>query len=365
MKKLVTVRQLTLMLIVSMFALKVLVLPNLLAKEFSRDGYAFVTFMLLLDIGILCIFLFLRNRYREMNFYGMMKHLFGKVIAKIIIFLFLLYFIAKSSAIFEANFIYLNENLYTSFTWPTFTVPFLIVLLLIGFQGMNALARTVEFFFLIIIIGLISSIGMGLMTADFTNLLPFFENGLVGFENVFKFTFWFGDYLFIIVMFGNIKEEKKMNLKIIISVLVASLLIALVHAVFYACYNHSVANHTNAISDLIQVSQSISDINSLDWILILIWDMVLFLTFSLNLLGAFYCFRHSLFKFHEALTLSLLLISVFLINYLTNFDFYYGIEFAEKILPPFCIAIQYGLPLLIFVVSLFKGGKKNEIPVAK
>lgn len=365
MKKLVTVRQLTLMLIVSMLALKVLVLPNLLTKQFSRDSYFYVTFLLLLDVAILGIFLFLRNRYKEMNFYAMMEYLFGKILAKIIIFCFLLYFIAKSSAIFETNFIYLNENLYTTFTWPTFTVPFLIVLLLIGFQGMNALARTVEFFFLIVIIGFISSIGMGLMTADFTHLLPFFENGLAGFENVFNYVFWFGDYLFIIVMFGNVKEEKNMNLKIIISVLVAILLVAFLHAVFFACYNNNTANHTNAISDLIQVSQSISDINSLDWILILIWDIVLFLTFTLNLLGAFYCFRHSLFKFHEGLTLSILLLSVFLINYFTDFDLYFGIDFAQKVLPPFCIGIQYGLPLLIFVVSLFKGGKKNEIPLAK
>jgi spore germination protein KB len=365
MKKLVSVRQLIMILIVSMFGIKVLVLPNLFSKSLGRDSYIFVFFLLLLDFLVLLSFLFVKNKFKGKNFYEILELLFGKVVAKIILFLFLLFFVLKSSAIFETNYVYLTENLYTNFNWFVFSLPFLTILILVSFQGVNALARTFEIFFPVIIVGLIFSITIGAVQADFSNLLPFMENGLSNFQQIFRFTFWFGDYIIFIIFFDNVREEKKMNLKIILYVLGGMLLIVALFAVFYAKYNYSSICHSNAISDLIQMSPSMSDVGSFDWLLILVWDIVLFLVFTINLLGAFYCFRHTFFKPPHIIIALILVGIVFALNFFTNFDIYFSIDFAQDYLLYFSIGIQYGLPVLIFVFALFKGGKKNEVSVAK
>lgn len=363
MKKLVSTRQFILILVLNILGLKVIALPALFSKEMGRDSYIFILFMLLLDFVILLFFLYLQNKFKEMSFYEMLKHLFGKVVAKIFMFCFFAFFLNKCTAAFETNYVYLSENLYTFFNWFSFSLPVLLVIILISFQGLNAFARTCEILVPIILLGFFITIIIGSSQADFSNLLPFMENGI--FKDVFKFIFWFGNPLIFIVFFGNIKFEKKSNIKIIISVLIAMLMVSFLFAVFYAKFNNSCICHSNAISDISQVSPSMSDMGSFDWMLVLVWDAALFLFYALNIFGAYYCFRQVVCKCNQVLVICGVAITVFLIVYLNNFDIFFAINFNLRYFKYPCIFIQYALPTIIFVVALFKRRKKDEISLAK
>lgn len=364
MKKLVTTRQFIFILILNMITLKVIVLPNLFTQVLGRDSYLFIIFMLLLDFLVLLVFLFLQNKFKEMSFYEMLEHLFGKVVAKIIMFCFFAFFINRSCAAFETNYVYLNENIYTFFNWYTFSLPILFAIIFISSQGVNASARMCEILVPVILLGFIISIVTGSLQADFTNLLPFMEKGVN--QDVFKFAFWFGDPLIFMMFFGNIKMEKKSNSAIIISVLATILLIGAFFAAFYAKFNNSSVCHSNAISDLAQASPSMSDIGSFDWVLVIFWDIALYIFFSLNIFGAFYTFNHTVYKFNQVFVVCGIALTVFLIVYLNDFDVYFAVNFNLKYFKYPCIFIQYALPVLIFVVGLFKGRKiQDEVSVAK
>lgn len=363
MKKLVSTRQLIMMLLMSMVGIKVLVLPNLFSQVSGRDSYLFVIFMLLLDFIVLLTFLFLKNKFKEMSFYEILEYLFGKVVAKIIMFCFFAFFLTKCCAIFETNFAYLNENLYTTFDWVSFSLPILVVIILVSLQGVNAFARTCEILVPLVMFGLIVSVIVGSIRTDFSNLLPFMENGAT--LEVFNFSFWFGDFLIFMVFLGNVKMDKKMDLKICLSVFVTILIIGAMYAVFFAKFNNSSVTHSNAISDLIQASPSMSDVGSFDWVLILIWDIALFLIFSLNVLGALYSFRQVISVVNQTIVVGVITLSVLLIVYFNHFDIFFAIDFTMEYLKYPCIFIQYALPMLIFVVALFKRGKKDEVSVAK
>lgn len=351
-KKLVSVRQLILILIVSMVALKVLFLPSLLSKDIGRDSYLFVIIMCLIDLAVLCALLFIFYKNPDLSFLEILEKMFGKVIAKIIMFLFMLFFIAKCCGIFQANFSYLNENLYSSLRWYTFAFPILVTIFFIASFGVNSLSRLVEVFAPIIIIAFIACLLVGFFRADFSNLLPFMEgNFFATFPKIFRYSFWFGDYILFIVFFGNVKLEKKSFSKIFISLLISILVVGLFLAVSYSLFNYNSVTHTNAVSDTLQLLPSISDIGSFDWIMVLIWDICLFLYFTLNVLGAFYCFRMVFLKKWQMVSVFIILSIVLAICLFLNFDVILSVNLARDYVCYFSMVIQYLLPLILFIFS--------------
>ncbi|MGN0798119.1 MAG: GerAB/ArcD/ProY family transporter [Christensenellales bacterium] len=360
MKRLVTTRQLSLILIISLITLKGLLLPPIMAKDLGRDSYIFAFVLLFLDFLVLLSFLFVMNKYPGQSFFQILQQLFGVVIAKIIMFFFFCFFFVKCCIIFQANFVYLNENLYTTFNWLIFAVPILFTVVACAMRGVTAFARLVEFFFPVIIVGVFTSMGAGVLSADFSNLLPFMEFGLSKLPKVFSYALWFGDYLIMIVFFGNVKTTKKFNLRIILSISGAILGVVAFIAIFYSIHNYSAICHTNAISDMLQTMPLSSDVGSFDWILIILWDISLFLFFTMNILGAFYSFRMAFFdQFHIPVAIGIVVL-VYVANRIVNFDIYFTIEVAQKYIWQVCLFVQYFLPAIIFLFALFKKHKQNN-----
>lgn len=363
MKKLISIRQLIYILIISMVTLKVLILPSLLSKEFGRDSYFFVLVFLFFDFLVLIMFLVMFNRNPNLSFYEIMQKIFGTFIAKVIMFFFFAFFFLKCWAVFQTNYNYLNENLYTNLNWLTFSLPILICVLYMSKFGVNAAARLVEVCFPIIVAGFMLSLFAGLYRTDFTNLLPFMENGFISqMPKMFKYFFWFGDYTIFIVFFGNIKQEKKYNLKVILSILISILVVAFFMAIVVGAFDNNASTHSNAISDMLQIAPAASDLGNFDWILILIWDIALFLYFTFNSLGAFYCFRQTFFKKWQLFTISAILTLVLAVNLFTNFDIHNGVVFVQNYVWYFCLSMQYILPFFIFLFS-FKIKRRQDVKV--
>ena len=141
MQKTITTRQLLLVITLSILTLKVLFLPNVLATNFGRDGYIFLFVLLMVDFCALLIFLFLLNKYKDCTFDELLEKLFGKVVAKIVLVLLFLYFITKIWTRFQTNFIYLNENLYTTLSWYTFAFPIIVVVLFLRKTGTKCFCK--------------------------------------------------------------------------------------------------------------------------------------------------------------------------------------------------------------------------------
>jgi len=368
MKKLVNTRQIIFILLTSLVTLKVIYLPTLIAKDLGRDCYIFVLFMMLLDYLVLIAFIIMQNRNPNLSFYEILQKSLGTVIAKIIMFLFFAFFMLKCWAIFQSNYAYLNENLYTALSWLVFSLPVLFVVFFISKLGVNSFARLVEFCVPIIIIGFFVSLISGCVSSDYSNLLPVCENGFFSqLPKILRYAMWFGDYTIFIVFFGNIKQEKKQNLKILLSMGISIVLVAFFLATTYGVFNYSTVCHSNAISDLLQTLPSPNDIGSFDWALVLIWDIALFISFTLNALGAFYCFRQTFFRKNQSLALIIILGLVLIANVLNCFDVYSSIVFTKDYLVYFCLPVQYLLVIIVFAFSfkIKKEAKNVQISLEK
>lgn len=365
MKKMVTTRQLLFILAVSILTLKVLLLPNVFASNLGRDGYLMLLFIFLCDFLVLLMFLFLMNKYKDMTFEELLQYIFGKTISKIIMFLLFLYFVMQGWNRFQTNYVYLDDNLYTTLSWYTFAFPIVIVSLFCLKQGLNAYGRLCEFFMPIVLFGFIVTIIVGVFRADYTNALPFLENGVGFVKNAYKYSAWFGDYMFLIIFFGKVKCDKKFNLKVLIFVAIMFLLVVLFHALFYFTYGNNTICHTNAISDIMQFLPSVSDIGSFDWILILVWDIALFLDLTLNVISGMYCFGAVFTKKCSAIIAGIIYCGIIILNYLMSFNVYLTIFYAQTYLLPFIIFVQGGIPFVVFIFGLIKRRKQNEISLAE
>lgn len=369
MKKLVSTRQLVLTLIISLITLKGLLLPTLMAKDLGRDSYIFALVLLSADFLVLLSFLFLMRKFPEQSFFEILKTLFGTFFAKVIMFFFFCFFLLKCCMIFQANFVYLNENLYTTFNWLVFAVPILFTVVACAMRGVTAFARMIEFFAPVILFGVFVSMGAGALSADFSNLLPFMEFGFGKLPHVFSYAMWFGDYLIMMVFFGNVKMTKRFNMRVVLSILGAIVGVVAFVAIFYSVHNYNTICHTNAISDMLQTMPLSSDVGSFDWILIILWDISLFLFFTMNVLGAFYCFRMSICdKFHIPVAV-ILVVLVYVANRVVNFDIYLSVNLVQKYFWQVSLGVQYGLPLIIFLFALFKKPKESpneqDLPAAE
>ena len=363
MNKSISTRQIILILLVSLLSLKVLYLPSLLASNIGRNSFVYVFIFLIFDFLCLLIFLLLVNKNPNLTFNEMLEKMFGKFLTKVILFILMLFFLLKSFGIFQTNYSYLSENLYSSIKWYTCSFTIIVGVVFIISFGLNAIARLVEIFTPVIIIGFFISLIIGVVKSDYSNLLPIFEGGfLKKIPDLLKFSFWFGDYLIFPILFGNIKMNKRFNLKIVITIAVAVLLTTFFIATSYALFSYNSVTHTNSISDVLQVLPSTSDMGSFDWLLILIWDVCLFLSFTLSFWGAFYCFRQVFFKKLPLFTTLLLIIAILVPSIIINFDINTGINFVKDYASYFCLGVEVLLPILMLVFSFkIKGGSNKNV----
>ena len=363
MKKLVSTRQIIVILLISLLTLKVLYLPSLLSNDIGRDSYIYVFLMLLIDFFCLLIFLYVTNKNPDLTFTEILEKMFGKIVTKFLLLLLMLFFLLKTFGLFQTNFSYLSENLYSSIKWHTFSFTIIVGIIFIINFGLTSISRLAEVFAPIILLGFIISLAIGTVKADFSNLLPILENNFFDkFPTILKFSFWFGDYLIFPIFFGNIKMNKKFNLKVSLIVLLFILLVSFFIAASYSLFSYNSVTHTNSISDVLQVLPSTSDTGSFDWLLILIWDIALFLSIILSFLGAFYCFRQVFFKNQIFIATIILLLIVLIPSIVINFDINTGINFVKDYASYFCLGIEIGLPVLMFVFSFkIKGGQNKNV----
>ena len=82
----------------------------------------------------------------------------------------------------------------------------------------------------------------------------------------------------------------------------------------------------------------------------------------MNVLGAFYSFRMAFFdQLHIPVAIGIVVL-VYVVNWLINFDIYFTIDVAQKYLWQGFLFVQYGLPAIIFSFALFKKHKQKERP---
>lgn len=276
MKKIMTARQLSMILFMSIIALKFLIFPALTTKYAGRDAYIVVFIMLILEFLVILATILILKANPDLTFKEILTNAFGVVVTKIVFAILFVYFFCKTLFLIKETHNYFLEVIFDELPWLYFTVPLTVFLCYTMTKSIKTLARSIEIMFWCIIIALIIMTFTPLFKTDILNIFPMFEYGFTPtFNGIVYSVFSFGDYLVMFIFMGKVTLSKGSVKTIIWYMLFCIAFVTMFYIVFVSLFGNSGINHTLAVSDISVRGTYPYTQEKLDWITILIWTIVL------------------------------------------------------------------------------------------
>ncbi len=330
---------------------KFLFLPSLAYYRCENDAYIGVFIMLLLEIGIYSIYFYIMSKNAELSFKEILEKIFGKIFSKIILFGYFLLFVIKFLTVLQSKYVFLVETLYQEFDWLVFVISLLAIMGFVASKRLNIIARLAESIFFLAILGIAIPLYVGIIKADFTNLLPVLENGFTDVIKIFDFMVWFGDSLIMLLIFGNVRKAKHFYLKVYASMIIATLAAVAFFMVFYSLYGPASITHRNAIADILDALPFSSDLGRLSWIIVLLWHFALFVATAVLFYLAVTMFDFIIPSPNKIGSILLTCVLVFIGVYFLRFDLGMIVKMNTTHWKYYSAVFQYLLPILFLIFS--------------
>ena len=365
-KNRVSVDQLALMYLLIIAGGKFLSLPSLLAGDVGHDGWLAMCFSFLWD-GICLAFLLCAiklNSKANMDVSAILDKSVSKVVSKIILLIFFLIFTLRTNILLTSCYHMFSITFDVSTNWIVYVLPVAAVSFFAIQKGFNALARTSQLLFGLILISVIALLVSPLMEVDFSELLPVGEAGWGKIlETSFTRSFWFSDYLFMFFVMDGIKVKKHVFSPVFIAFGVGVVLTVLLNAVFVALFGSYAPSFDMAMSKIGVFSAASTQNGRWDWLTLSIWLISVFIKIITFVYCAYKCLEKLIDKNFAnvnwvlalIVTLTLMLPMFISTETLLSTVIVWG-------LIPFTV-VQYLLPLLMPLftkIALLKTEVKHE-----
>lgn len=342
-------RQFSIVVFFMVGATKFLILPSILYYYSKNNAYIPSLIMLIIDMIFIAIILQMLKHSGEKNIYEFIKSRLGAFMARVICFLLAIYFIVQTMNIIKSMNLFLLFNLYEKLSWTFFALPLLALVGFMVYKGIRNIARTSEMIMILVLAGLIFLTVKALLEADFSNLLPFLQDGFQPvLTSMYKSTSWFGSCITMFLFFGNVDLKTKNNKTMWKYIFISVFLIQIFITLFIVLFPNVAATHRFAISDVSQVIAH-SGLRELQWLVVVVWLMAQVIQISIFV----YCSSRSLkytFSFKNNT------IPIFIVLAILGTWIYFGnfhIELANIFLENYIIipmlVVQYFIPLLLMV----------------
>lgn len=360
MTKKISGMQCALILCITTIGLNFLVFPALFAKYAFSDVYISVAIGLAIDFLFCAIVLGVMKNNPNVTLQQLIVRAFGKVIAKILIFLLAVHLFCKGILIIKEIHNYFNETLFDDINWFVYVIPLLVLIGYMVLKDFRTFGRTIQLFIWLIALALVVSVVIPATQADFSNLLPIFENGVAGvFVGVFRCSFTFGDYLILFLLMGKVEFKPKTTKTVLTWLLVTDIFVVGFYIVFSAVFGDTGLNHSLALSELLLYT-SINTLNgSINWLNILFWLIILFLQVGIVMLSSAKLVGQCFNIQNKIVTMFVIVISVLISVALLYLNLIRAINIITSL--PFIIAdLSFQAVLLVVVVVSAIKTQKNK-----
>lgn len=350
-------RQIALFCSMLLFTSKLITLPSLFYQSNGTASIFSLIAIFFLEIIILYFFIKLKEKNNNISIFDFLYNKIGKFIAKIIIFILFLFFIFKILFILEEKFSFLKQALYGDATIWVYLICVLPVINSLVHKGLNSFSRTLEIFYPFIIAGFLFCTVIWISTTSNFGFDILYNKGLAGFtDSFFSYTFWFGDFLFFIIILDKLKIQKNYGKTIMKFAIFSATLCIIYFLSFFYIFQSSAFYHTDAILDIIQFSSELGNVGKLDIIALTSVMFVLFFQTGMYL----YCARDCLCqlipfreKIQPMIVLNLIMIlGMYMIFNNTNL----ALLLTSVYLKYLAFLAVYGVPILLY----FLNNKNNK-----
>ena len=336
---------------VLMFANKVLILPSLLFESTKMESLFVVIFLSILEFSLLYIFYLLKEKFPSQSLSFILKKYCTKYVVWFVYFLLMIFFLSKAILIYNITFIFFKTVIYKNGNNFLFLVCLLPVVNHLAWKGLRVMGRTLQLFFLVVLILVSFCLLVGFFGISSNPL--FFQASLSDmFMSTIKHISAFGDMIFLFVFMNKI-NIKKGQWKIVFTISGLSLfMVVLITVVFILSYSYTAFMHPFALFEIMNYVKEFGGTGRIDILSMIVIIIMTYFQLAIYL-KAFMVSFHTLFykidKIYSVIIFNLLFL--FLVNFVVQ-NLELAVFYGENILPYVSLFSFVVLPLLCLFCCL-------------
>lgn len=344
----ISVSQLALLYLLLIAGGKFLKLPSILANDVGHDSWLTITFSFLLDAVCLVFLLWAIkiNKDSELDISKVLDNTVTKVGSKIILTVFFVIFIVRTNILLASCYKMFAVTFDVSTNWVVYVLPIVALSVLALKLGFNSVARASQLLFGMIFLCVIALVVPPVTQVDMGSLLPIGEAGWGKILSTsITRSFWFSDYMFVYLLFDDIKVKKRVFSPVMIAFAIGAALTVFMNAVFVALYGSLAGSFDLAMSKIGAHFVSGSSNGRWDWLTLSIWLISVFFKIVVFFFCAYKCLE-KIFEFNAG---KINVWAVVAISLLLMLPIFIPTEIALSTvvqygLIPFAV-VQYALPI--------------------
>lgn len=256
---------------------------------------------------------------------------------------------------------YMKDVVDEEFKVVIFLFTFMSVITALVYTGLKSTARTCEFGFVFVLIGLIVCLFLSEIDLNFGEIGPLFkETPLKIFQTAFDVSFWFSDFLFVVIIADKIKPQKKMKQTIFTFVFFIGLILMILYIIYFRLFRVTGYLHKTAIADITQYNKNIGNAGNIDIIAILVYLFIIFFQGSLYLTCLKVIYEKIIGyenRVHSLIVLNLLIISC---QYFLLFNLQRIVNLSLLYLKYFSVLVWVVIPIYYICLLIFDKEKKDD-----
>lgn len=344
----ISISQLSLLYLLLIAGGKFLKLPSILAQDVGHDSWLTIAFSFLWDAVCLVFLLWAIkiNRESKLDISAVLNNTITKVGAKIVLAIFFVIFIVRTNILLASCYKMFAVTFDVSTNWVVFVLPIVALSVLALKLGFNSIARASQLLFGVIFLCVVVLVIPPVTRADMGSLLPVGEAGWgkILSTSVMR-SFWFTDYVFVYLVFDNVKIKKRVFSPVMTAFVIGAVLTVLMNAIFVSLYGSLAGSFDLAMSKIGIHFVSSSANGRWDWLTLSIWLISVFFKIVVFFFCAYKC-AEKIFEFNSD---KINVWAVIVITLLLMLPIFLPTEIAlttvvQYGLIPFAV-VQYALPI--------------------
>ena len=350
-------RQMCLFFIAFLPVTKIFLLPSIYAELTGSDMWLSSFLNLTLDIISLTAMLMLWKKFNGMGFYEIIEKSLGKWCAKIIYFVYFLYFLLKAYIPLAEQKGFIEITLYENTANLLVFSPLFLFGVYLAVKKACVLGRAADVLAFVTINGITVLFTLSFGNADFGSILPI---GINGAFNVAKASYyalpWFGDAVYFLFLMGEIKVEKGYVWKTLTSYFVSGLLVCFFMVLFYSTFSSIAQRQNYALTEISKYSTVIYNVGRFDYLGIFCILLSGIFALSLPVYFASLCFRRVFEVKFKLLVPTVISLVIFLFVIFTAEK----LNTVQNIIQSYLGIFTFILSNVIPVIALLLRSRRNE-----
>ena len=291
-KNRVSIDQIALLYLLLIMGGKFLTLPSLLAGDVGHDSWVSVAFSFVWDAVCLCFLLWaIRiNDKAHLDISAILDKSVSKPVSKLLLAIFFVVFVLRTNVLLSGCYKMFSVTFDVSTNWIVYVLPIAALAVFAIVKGFNAVARTSQLLFGLILIAVVALFVSPLSEAEFGALLPI---GEAGWDKIiwtsYSRSFWFSDYIFVYFVMDGIKIKKHVFAPVLTSFAIGATLSIVLNAVFVALFGYLAPDFDMAMSKIGVFSAASTTNGRWDWLTLSIWLLSVFIKMIVFIFCAYKC----------------------------------------------------------------------------